>query len=748
MKGTFFSADFIKDNSENLRLLELNTDTAILSEESAKINWSEFINVISSSNIDTVEVIYKPYFHDSFVDNFSASLAVSASFVTDFNIHPEDINTVYPSAVTDADNKFILRLAYDEAAIFDSTYCKGRLNTYKLFTDDSSGEYITQFYHSSSANGVINTLSNTINPSNIPDVSMKDIDETFNPIDFHKIGSSSLSDADRWNGFIEANKAEDKLIEQFHYHSSSLVEGRLSSYRSFFILYGSDLDLLNIHSYKNTAIFDIPSDISAEVDDTSFSNKLEDYHYYEYTTNTFKIDGAGLLSTNKIQMADDSYKAFADVEVGERIKSYFISGSPQVENDYDTLEWEITGSSYPSGSYITESAVVFKNVEDLHYNALVEYVVDGDSAFSGTAKQFLVYNTGSDSTKFKHATELDPDTDFFFKLDGTLVDLDEVNYYVTSDTNIQIVELDVEDTDTYIISGSTAFNSVVSHNSPCFVEGTLIKTADGRNVTIEDIIIGDEVLTYNFKKQQQEARVVRGVTKKTVSSVVKYTFEDGSSFKCTHDHPLYSPTYGWISRDPDFTSQKYQLTTALATIGTDIANVDGTTTSISNIESVDESAVVYNLKNVEVNHNYYADNKLVHNRCFIAGTEITLASGDVKNIEDISVGEEVLTYNEETKVNELGVVGDLKQHTVQGVVELELGSIKITCTPEHPFFANSEWKAAKDLEVGNICRSVDGLEVAVTSKVNNAEKEVEVFNLLSVSDNHNFFANGILVHNK
>ena len=107
---------------------------------------------------------------------------------------------------------------------------------------------------------------------------------------------------------------------------------------------------------------------------------------------------------------------------------------------------------------------------------MVEYIVDGDSFFSGTSKQFLVYDSGSNITSYKHPLQLDATNDYFYKLDGTLIDIDEVNYYTTTDTNIKVVEVDVEDTDTYILSGSSSFNAVVSHNAPCFIAGTSISS--------------------------------------------------------------------------------------------------------------------------------------------------------------------------------------------------------------------------------------------------------------------------------
>lgn len=748
MKGTFFSADFIKDNSGDLRLLELNTDTAVIKEEIPNIDWTDFFNTLSSNNITELDVVYKPYFHQHLVDGLKAAVDSSASFITSFNIHPEDSNTIYPTNITDSDDKFILRIAYDEAAIFDSTYCKNRLNVYKLFVNDSSQSDITQFYYSSSA-GEINTLTNDLNPSNIPDVSVKDIDESFNPIDFFKLGKSSETAAQRWQGFINENKAEDKLIEQYHFNSTSLgADNTLTSYRSFFVVYGPTLSVLNLHSYKSKAMFEVPADISSEVDDTKYSNKLKDHHYFEYTTNTFKIDGAGMLSTAKIEMADGTYKSFIDVEVGEHIKSYFISGSPQVENDHTTLQWQHVGPFYPSGSFLTSSAVVFKNIEDLQYKGLIEYVVDGDSLLTGTAKQFLVYNTGSNITAFKHATELDPASDFFFKDNGDLVDLDEVNFYLTSDDSLKIVELDVEDTDTYIISGSTSFNAVVSHNSPCFVKGTKITKPDGTLVNIEDVQIGDEVLTFNFESKETEARLVKGLSQKTSAKTVIYTFEDGTSLQATFDHPLYSPAAGWVSRDPKYTSKKYNLMTSLIEVGTKIKKSNGDEVGVKSITE-GESAKVYNLRSVDVNHNFFANEFLVHNRCFVAGTEITLANQDVKNIEDVQVGEEVLTFNENTNENQQGVVGELKKHTVNKVIRLTLDNENIiTTTPEHPFYVNGKgWVKAGELETLDECRKVDGTP-SIISTIEVLEEVHEVYNLLSIEGNHNFFANEILVHNK
>lgn len=748
MKGTFFSADFVKDANNSIRLLELNTDTAMIPEQIPLVDWQPLIDILSANNLTDIHVIYKPFIHSALVTNLSDALTNSGITGLSVTLHDQDQNTIYPTSIVDSESKFILRLAYDESAIFDSEYCKERLNVYTLFYNDYS-DYVAEFYYSSS-NGVYDSLSRNTNPSNIPDVSVKDTDEIFNPIDFYKLGHDELSDTERWNGFISESKANNKIIEQFHFHSSSLDNNtNLSSYRGFFIVYGSDLETINIHSYRNTTILELPENISSEVDNTLYGNKLADHHYYEYTTNTFKVDGAGLLSTDKIQMADNTYKALGDVEVGEEIRSFFISGSPQVENDFDTMNWSSEGSSFPSGSFLTSSFVVFKNVEQLHYNALVELVVDGDSQFSGASKQFLVYDSGSNTTRYKHVVELDPTNDYLYDVEGNLIDLDQVYYYITSDTNVQIVELDVEDTDTYIISGSTAFNAVVSHNNPCFVAGTQISLPDGTYKNIEDVAIGEEVVTYNFDLDVKELRKVQGLTKKQVKSTVKYTFDDGTILQGTHDHPLYSQTKGWVSRDPATTFKKYNLSTDIALVGDKIIRHDGTFSTITSLDYSFEPCLVYNLVSIEANHNYYANEVLVHNRCFVAGTKIALLDGSYKEIQEIEIGEEVLSFNETLGTNESGVVGDLKQHEVEEVIRLTLDNeIIILTTHEHPFFTvDKGWVKAKDLEPLDVCRKLDGSE-ALVSTVEVLKETHTVYNLLNVSEYHNFYANEILVHNK
>lgn len=731
MKGTLFSADFINDSSNNLRLLELNTDTTITHDEVDNLDWSSFINVLSENGLDTVDVIYKPAIHDRVVANLSSSLAANAPFVTQVNLHDEDRGVIYPVTITEGGTNFILRLAYDESAILDSEYCKGRLNVYKLFNDAGYHHHTTAFYHSSSGFGFYNTLTSSLNQENVPDIAVHDTTITFNPIDFYKIGSEVPGETveDRFTNFISENQDESKIIEQFHFNSSSLdADGKITSIRSINIVYGSNLDVLPLLTYRISALFDLPATITPEVDLTAYSSKIGDHHFYEYATNYVKVGNRGILSDNKVKMADGSWKVIDDILVGEEIQSYFISGSPQVESDLEVMNWKYSGKTFPSGSYLTSSVVVYKDVDVISYGSMLEFVVDGDSTFSGVGKTYLTYDSSSNYTSFKSIFDINPQTDYFYDANGSLIDVDEVNLYITSDNLLTFVELDVEDTDTYIISGSTAFNSIVSHNAPCFVAGTLITYPDGTTKPIEEVKINDQVLSFNHGTKTTQAKPVNHIIQKIVDSTVEVVLEDSSSVRCTLDHPLYSPTLGYASYDPALTLEKYNLKVAQLEVGTSIFKADGSSSPIAAMNIIAETVRVYNLHHVEDNHNFYANNILVHNRCFSGNSKVEMFDGSLKSISDIEVGDVVKSLYKGKVIS--GKVTGVVLHPVNDVIPVTMFN-GVIADPDHPMFVDGEWILAKDIPFCS--SSVEFIDTFYNLEIDGDIEDSE----------HNFFIGGI-----
>jgi hypothetical protein len=770
MKGTLFSADFALSSDNELKLIEINTDTTIATPNLGFFDYSDFISVLLNNNITKVTVIHKPVYHQTLVDHLSSELTASAPFITTFTEVHESATSIYPTNVEDDEDLFILRISYDDSSIFDSEYAAGSINLLKLFVDYNESDSVVEFFHSSSLNGVYNTLNFDVNPSNIPDCVIKHTTENkFSQ--FYKIGSESESDTveSRWNNFIGTKSDENHVIQKYHVNSNTIAENRMCSIRAYSIVYGSNLDLINLGQFKPYTLFELP--IENIYNPELYVNEIDMKHYYEFATNVVKIEPSfdGILNTHLVIKSDESEIEIGNLNVGDELKSYYVGGTNQNETEFSYSDWSIEGNEFPSGSYMTSSAVVYKNIKDLTSKTLCNINVnedDGDSLFVAYNKSFLVYDSLVNSIKWKGAMSIAPNTDFLLDYDGSTAQVSFNNLIIVNENTFKLIEIDVEDTDTYIIAGSTSVNAFVTHNAPCFVAGTKITMEDGTVKNIEDVIVGDVVSTFDLKENKIVSNIVNNVFSKEVNTIVKYVFENGESVKCTIDHPLFVVNKGWSSFSEELSNKLYSLEDTVKKIElNDIVKLYDGDTKIVEIELLHEDVTVYNLQDIENNHNFFANNVLVHNRfCFVAGTEIEMIDGEVKVIEDVNIDDVVLSFNEETNTKEYNKVIDIKSPIHNDLVTYHFSNeTSLTCTYDHPIYVNGLDIASFKPELTNTRYQLDkeviqikiGDVVNLSNDTHSTIEKIEVLELvdtqtyiITVENNHNFYANKILVHNK
>ena len=138
--------------------------------------------------------------------------------------------------------------------------------------------------------------------------------------------------------------------------------------------------------------------------------------------------------------------------------------------------------------------------------------------------------------------------------------------------------------------------------------------------------------------------------------------------------------------------------------------------------------------------------------CFLEGTPITTVDG-YKNIEDIKVGDIVLSYNSETNETEYKEVTKLLVHdnNNEDLYEIDIGGSRLKVTEAHRFYVRRNykdiWIAARELKVGDQIMYSDGSYHTITY-ISHMPHYGTVYNF-EVADNHNYFVgeNGILVHN-
>ena len=788
MKGTFFSADFIKDENNNFRLLEINTDTACITETlDDRFDFSDWITILQNNNITKLVLIYKQ-FQNNLVQKIQSVMASDATFITDIQLIKEEKNTIYPTAVTDADDKFILRLAYDENALFDSTYAKGRTNLLTLFADNNDLESIPEFFYEGTEK-IYNTFTSSIHSgSNIPDAIKKNInDNPTDPLDFVKfdMGNHESASEQLLNQFYtSAIDTSQNYVERFHFNSDDIEDEKVSSYRQFGIVYGTNIDYVKLGSYQIEGLFTLPNvDFNNEYTFTDNYYYVPRKHYFELTTNYLRVDIIdGLHNTEKIIIPNESPISVGEVAVSGSVQSFFISGSPDTDLKEVFTSWSFSGNELPSGSYLTSSIVEAITSESGEYNSAVEVnTTSGDSYYVSPGKHFLVYESGSNVWRFKRPIDLSGSLDYFMNQSGSLVQFSSSNYVVLENSP-NFYRVDVETTDNFFISSS---NSILVHNAPCFVAGTKVHIESKGITNIEDVKVGDKVISYNHDNDIVEYKEVKKVRIKSDEFVVTYVFENGTKLTGTPDHPLFVNGKGYSSYSPSVTKEDSGLDVEQILIGDEVLHIDGYGVTISDIIEEEKKEVVYNLDEVEGNNNFFVEDLLAHNRagfpgsyytdptCFSANVNITLSDGTFKKINEIEVGDVVQGWDGNTVEVSGKVIATDHRHTVGSHAEAckslgdepslyTINDTKVEFTPEHPFLTKEGWKSLvpdpnqepyKTEQEVKVLKEGDEININGTwtlvesiSKVR-SDSEEKVYNI-TVEGIHSYLANGIVVHNK
>ena len=632
MKGTFFSADFVRDQNDDLRLIEINTDTGIIESQKSMFDWTEFFGILENNNINELVVVYKHSIQYPIIESLTAALEENAPFITKFSPILVDEDSIFPTIPTDAAGKFILRMAYDETAILDSEYAKGTLNLLKLFVDGNESQSVVNFYHSSLLNGKYNTLdSNLINDRNIPDVIVKTTIEEHNSHNFYKIGKPELTDKERFEDFLDQINDTGVVIQQYHFSPVALEsnDNRVSSVRSFHIVYGSNLDLCSVAEYEVMSVFDLPTTL--EYDSNKLVNRLSGKHYYEFATNHIKNIRHGFLGDTEIISASGDEVEIRDVKVGDKFKSYFIEGAPNTDDESVVREWSHEGDTLPGGSYPTLSTVMDTYKDSTYTNEMTLITFGEDQKiYLGGETRLLTYDNETDSIKYQRVLDINVG-DSVLKSTGDITTITSIETVIFEEPQL-VYALNLEDVDNFILatenihgfSMSTFFT--ISHN--CFVAGTKVTLADGVQKNIEDIVFGDHIDTLNETTKKNQPKYILDIVKSTNTKFVKYTFSDGTEITSTREHPFYVMKTNdvndrWVetgldiaSYNPENTSSIHNLDveTKQISIGDRVLLVDHSSMEITNIEEFEtEETDVYIIK-VADNHNFYANKVLVHNK--------------------------------------------------------------------------------------------------------------------------------------
>ena len=684
MKGTLFSADFVKDGNGDSKLLEINTDTACIASLASSIDFTDFYSVLSDNSITDLQVIYKE-FQEPILGRLEAQKPEGVTITKHKEIH----SSIYPTAVSDAADKFILRMAYDENALLDAIYAKNDHNIHSLFHTSAESASLAIPVKS----GDMSNINYVLNGPTEPDFVVKPAVPTKSGLDFYKLGGSTGSIEDRINEFTASIDTSTNLITNYVSDGTDTAK----SVRSYQIVYGADLDISWLGAYTIDSLF--THTLSLVYDDNKVVNKLPNKHYYEFATNDIS-DNEGIYYESKIRKEDGNYDVAEDAVVGTLYDSFYVSGSPMTDNSLILDSWSFAGDTLPSGSYSTSSSLQSNTAVTMGDNSLRRITLDdGESVLLGGANRALVYDNVNNKTSYLRARDIKPDFKLFDQDGNSKVVTAHDIIIVDEDSDSKIIELGVEEVDNYIVSGS---NTII-HNAPCFAAGTKVNMADGTEKNIEDIEEGEWVVCWDFETNDFSNEKVLVTSETEDMEVVELSFNNfGHDIKilATKDHPFFvEGGKGWACQDPEVLKAKTGMEAAALEVGDLILNgKEGEVSKLTGYTSCDFTIPVYNLDNVFKYNNYFVYGMLVHNRfifaCHTFDSQVEMADGTTKAIGEVKVGDKVKSIKDGIVTE--GVVTDHITHVTNDVMR----TIKTTngyTEINHPVLVDGEWVAAKEL---------------------------------------------------
>jgi len=336
--------------------------------------------------------------------------------------------------------------------------------------------------------------------------------------------------------------------------------------------------------------------------------------------------------------------------------------------------------------------------------------------------------------------------------------------------------------------------------SNSFAQGTLVATPRG-HVPIESLSVGDLVRSLDPVSGTWSDRPVLAVHAREATTSVVILDVAGESLTATEGHVVFSGSHRIMPGEARIQiSGGLALTTVESLASGDVLASEGGSINVRNAMSAERTGTFYSIV-VERDHTYavtessiaVADGAIAiaetysarsgsrtsvggssrggAGGCFPAYTDVAVPGG-LASITAVSIGDAVLTLNDETGGSLVSRIVGVSQQAYQGdMISIRLAAGSLDATGNHPFRVvrgaglesrppavdvsasergngdSGRWVEARDLKRGDLIATVTGVPMEVES-TSSRTVSTTVYNLTVARHTYAVSSLGLVVHNK
>ncbi len=407
MKAIIIGTDLLESNGD-VKILETNTNTTIYNDGADLLDYSDLFNMLVSNSITEFHYIwtevdsYKPLnqkykFKEILEQNCSENNITFSEYIV-------PVNSVTVPYIEDASHKFILRQAFDTTALVDETYCADKFEFCNLM---SGSNYIPKTHFVDSELGIdeIDTIiDNGTNPNIIIKARYPNYDTLTYP-ELHILTNETELTA------LKENLPGNHLMQEFIFDNSNLIEGRYSIIRSIDIIYGGELDIINMGGYKQSTIIPITFFETETIENATKLNQRSRIKYItkelgKYKEQEYHTDDDSVILTYTGSVVDVD-----NIKLGDYIRSINFQdthgfNAASFDENVTTYGWDSTlALSNQTLTQITSSlqGILSSSVDTIFIKVTLE---DGKTWTDSPSSNYYIEESGSLSTRFEKLNKM------------------------------------------------------------------------------------------------------------------------------------------------------------------------------------------------------------------------------------------------------------------------------------------------------------------------------------------------------